>query len=250
MALRAIVFDLFDTLVDLHFERLPETQVGGQTLRGSTARLHQVCKRFMSLDLESFAAELRACDRELFETTYKVGVELPTLTRFRAFAKRLGVDDESLPQLLCDAHMGLFRSVSEAPPHHRDVLSALSRELRIGVCSNFSHTQTALDVLDEAGLRESLHAVVISEQNGYRKPRPEIFADVLEQLGTDPAETLHVGDSLVADVAGAAAARINTAWLTRRIPDPDAALSEYDGPKPEFVLADLAELVPLASDQR
>ena len=142
MALRAIVFDLFDTLVDLHWERLPETHIGGRTLRGSTAALHEIASDFVSLDLESFATELRACDRELFETTYRIGVELPTLTRFEAFAKRLGVDDENLPQLLCDAHMNLFRSVAEAPAHHAGVLSALSREFRIGLCSNFSHTQT------------------------------------------------------------------------------------------------------------
>jgi len=104
-------------------------------------------------------------------------------------------------------------------------------------------------LLEEAGLRDSIHAVVVSDTNGYRKPRPEIFADVLAQLGTAPAETLHVGDSLVADIAGAAGARINTAWLTRRVPDPDAALAEYDGPEPEHVLADLGELVSLVSDR-
>jgi FMN phosphatase YigB (HAD superfamily) len=245
MALRAIVFDLFDTLVDLHWERLPETPLG----RGSTTRLHEVVSRHRSIDLESFVEELRESDRALFETTYKLGIELPALRRMEALVERLGLAEPELPHELCEVHMGLLRSVAVHQPHHREVLAALSAGLRIGVCSNFSHAETALQVLEEAGLRDSIHAVVISETNGYRKPRPEIFADVLERLDCDPAETLHVGDSLTADVAGAAGARINTAWLTRRIPDPDAALADYDGPEPEYVLADLAELVPLVSDR-
>ena len=49
MSLRAIIFDLFDTLVDLHWERLPETPLG----RGSTTLLHQVVSRQLPIDLES-----------------------------------------------------------------------------------------------------------------------------------------------------------------------------------------------------
>jgi FMN phosphatase YigB (HAD superfamily) len=56
---------------------------------------------------------------------------------------------------------------------------------------------------------------------------------------------LHVGDSLTADVAGASARGMKTAWLTRRVPDREAALKDYDGPKPDHVIADLAELEPL-----
>jgi FMN phosphatase YigB (HAD superfamily) len=247
MALRAIVFDLFDTLVDLHFDRLPETRVRDQTLRGSTVTLHEIARDFVPLDVVAFAAELRESDRALYEHTYKVGLELPVERRFRAFAERLGVTDPDFVSRLGSAHMGVLRSVAEAPAHHREVLETLSREFRIGICSNFSDGRTARSVLDEAGLLDSFHAVVISEENGFRKPRSEIFEDVLSRLETDPAETLHVGDSLVADVAGAAGARINTAWLTRRVRDPEAALADYDGPRPEYTLADLAELVGLSA---
>ena len=245
MSLRAIVFDLFDTLVDLHWERLPETPLG----RGSATRLHEMVSEHLPIDLDAFAEELRQSDRALFEARYRAGLEVPTLQRMKALVERLGLAEPELPHALCDEHMRLLRSVAVPQPHHREVLAALAPRFLIGVCSNFSHAPSALQVLEEAGLRDSIHAVVISETNGFRKPRPEIFAEVLEQLGTEPAETLHVGDSLVADVAGAAGAHLNTAWLTRRVADPEAALADYDGPKPEHVLADLAELVPLVSDR-
>ncbi len=99
-----------------------------------------------------------------------------------------------------------------------------------------------LDVLEEYGLRSHLDAVVISESFGIRKPRHEIFDAVLKELGVEADETLHVGDNLDADVGGAARLGIHTAWITRRVPDPERALRDHEGPAPEFVIADLAEI--------
>jgi putative hydrolase of the HAD superfamily len=75
-----------------------------------------------------------------------------------------------------------------------------------------------------------------------RKPRPEIFAEALRRLEIAPEQALHVGDNLDADVAGAAALGIRTAWLTRRVSDPLAALARHAGPEPDLTIADLAEL--------
>jgi len=86
---------------------------------------------------------------------------------------------------------------------------------------------------------------VVSEDVGLRKPRAEIFAAVATHLALPPLEILHVGDSLEADVAGAAAVGQQTAWLTRRIADPEAALAAYTGPKPDHQIADLGELEAL-----
>jgi putative hydrolase of the HAD superfamily len=114
--------------------------------------------------------------------------------------------------------------------------------VRLAVCSNFSHSQTAFAVLEAAGLRWSFDAVVISDAVGFRKPRPEIFRATLGALGTEPEETLHVGDNLAADVAGAAALGMRTAWITRRVAKADEALAKHAGAKPDHVLADLREL--------
>jgi FMN phosphatase YigB (HAD superfamily) len=54
-----------------------------------------------------------------------------------------------------------------------------------------------------------------------------------------------VGDSLRADVAGASAAGLVTAWLTRRVADPDQALRGHEGPPPDHAIGDLAELPAL-----
>jgi HAD superfamily hydrolase (TIGR01459 family) len=45
------------------------------------------------------------------------------------------------------------------------------------------------------------------------KPDPAIYGPVLEMLGTAPERTLAVGDSLRTDIAGAAAAGVDSCWV-------------------------------------
>ena len=103
----------------------------------------------------------------------------------------------------------------------------------------------ALSLLDDCGFRTHLDALAISDAIGFRKPRAEIFEAVLAELSVAPEETLHVGDSLSADIGGAAPLGIRTAWITRCIADRKAALRAHEGPSPDFVIADLSEIEDL-----
>jgi HAD superfamily hydrolase (TIGR01549 family) len=246
MALRAISFDLFDTLVDLHMERLPEFEVDGRRLRGTQAILHDASRDFAQSSLADFVRLLGEVDREFREARYARDLELPTLERFAVLAARLGAAP-GLAERLTGVHMGAIRAQARVVEHHRDVLLALARRARLGVCSNFSHAATACEILADAGLLDLLDAVVISEQTGFRKPRAEIFATALERLDAAPEETLHVGDQLAADVAGAAALGMPTGWITRRVRDREASLREHTGPAPTLELSDLRELPDLAT---
>jgi len=59
-------------------------------------------------------------------------------------------------------------------------------------------------------------AIVDSGSLGIAKPDPAIFGPALEALGTDPARTLHVGDSVHFDVRGAEAAGMVAAHFDPR----------------------------------
>ncbi len=241
MPVRAILFDLFDTLVDLYMERLPESSRGGSRFGYSHSAVHAEILRHADVEFERFARELADVDRGL-RAIQAEGREISTRTRFRELALRLGVDAPGLPEALTRAHMGLLRRVAHTPPHHDRLMESLGAEYRLAICSNFSDARTALDLLEEARLLRHFDATVISEEVGWRKPRPEIFRACLERLGVGPDETLHVGDRLREDVAGASELGVRTAWLTRRVADPAAALREHVGPAPTLVLRDLAEL--------
>ncbi|KIZ15376.1 HAD family hydrolase [Streptomyces natalensis] len=68
-----------------------------------------------------------------------------------------------------------------------------------------------------AAFRNLLDRVVYSAETGAIKPEREAFAAVEHVSGLSPGQLLHVGDSLRADVTGAAAAGWHTAWLDRRM---------------------------------
>ncbi|MEV6301764.1 HAD family hydrolase [Actinoplanes sp. NPDC051861] len=61
-----------------------------------------------------------------------------------------------------------------------------------------------------------VEGVVTSEDARAYKPRPEPFLMALNKLGMDPGDVLHVGDSVDADLAGATALEIDTAFVDRR----------------------------------
>jgi HAD superfamily hydrolase (TIGR01509 family) len=242
MTIRAVVFDLFDTLVDLSMHGLPRVEIGGRSVPSTAGALHEVVAAHSDVDFERFVDALTEVDRAFRETRYAQGLELPTLERFEAVIDRLGIDAPELPGILTETHMGMIRKQVSVPENHKQVLDDLARRVRLGLCSNFSHSAMALGLLDDCGFRAHLDALVISDAIGIRKPRAEIFQAVLAELGVAPGETLHVGDSLSADVGGAAPLGIHTVWITRRIADRDAALRAHEGPAPDCVIADLSEI--------
>jgi putative hydrolase of the HAD superfamily len=124
-----------------------------------------------------------------------------------------------------------FRAYPDAPP----ALRALrARGLRLYVVSNWDVSLPA--VLAAVGLGELLDGVVTSGAVGRPKPARAIFAAALELAGAAPARTVHVGDSLEHDVAGARAAGIAAVLLRR------AAAGPTRGAGGVPTIASLAEL--------
>ena len=90
--------------------------------------------------------------------------------------------------------------------------------------------------IDRLGLTRFFDSVVISGEVGVAKPRPEIFAIALAELGNPPPnECLMIGDSLPSDIQGGANAGIPTAWFNPNRVDnptplrPTFEFSNFDG---------------------
>ncbi len=87
-------------------------------------------------------------------------------------------------------------------PEVFDTLAALRRTVpRLGILSNWGWYLPEL--CEQLGLAPYLDFVVVSARVGCSKPNPCIFREMLRQAGSTPERTLHVGDSLSADVRGA-----------------------------------------------
>jgi len=249
--IRALVFDLFDTLVDLRWDRVPHTEHAGRKLPAALRAMHTaVAEHSRGIGFEDLLEAMEASRRDFRESHLRHDREVPTGELMADVLARLSVEDAALAEELTRLHMEGIRAGVVVLDHHREVMERLGRERPLGLCSNFTHSATALAVLDQAGLRDVIHAdaLVVSDAVGWRKPHRGIFEAASRALGVAPEEVLHVGDSLRADVAGAAAQGSRTVWITRRIDDPQAALAEHEGPPPDHVIADLAELPALLDE--
>jgi putative hydrolase of the HAD superfamily len=103
-----------------------------------------------------------------------------------------------------------FRAYPEVPA----VLGRLrAAGARLAVVSNWD--VSLHDVLERTRLRALVDAVVISAVLGVAKPDPAIFRAALERLEARAAETIHVGDSVEHDVAGARAAGVEAVLVVR-----------------------------------
>jgi putative hydrolase of the HAD superfamily len=100
-------------------------------------------------------------------------------------------------------------------PEVAEVLRALrARGAALVVVSNWD--VSLHDVLVRTGLSDLVDAVVTSAEAGVAKPDPAIFHAALARAGgVAPAEALHAGDSLEADVAGARAAGLEAVLVAR-----------------------------------
>jgi putative hydrolase of the HAD superfamily len=98
-----------------------------------------------------------------------------------------------------------------------DALPALERlraaGLRTVVVSNWD--VSLHERLAETGIAARVDGAVVSAELGVAKPDPAIFAYALTLAGATPEQTIHVGDSPEADVAGARAAGIRPIFLDR-----------------------------------
>ncbi len=94
--------------------------------------------------------------------------------------------------------------------------SMRDRGTRVGLCSNAPYRVESLHgQLGFLGLESHLDAVTFSAEVGWRKPSPRIFEAAMRALGTGPASTVMVGDSEVADIAGAHAAGMRGVLIRR-----------------------------------
>ena len=97
-----------------------------------------------------------------------------------------------------------------------DVLPCLDalRSCPLGIISNGSGEQQRRK-LHRLGIADRFDVVVISEEVGIWKPKPEIFWEACRQAEMEPGDCMYVGDSLATDALASQAAGLRGVWLNR-----------------------------------
>jgi FMN phosphatase YigB (HAD superfamily) len=239
---RAVLFDLFDTLVRFDRERLPAVALSGRVVRSTVGHLHPILGAWApEVTLEALYAALLASWQEAERLRAIDNREIAGAERFSYLLRHLGLDPSAcppqlVPQLLEAHRRGLSRA-AEFPAAHGPLLAELAGRYRLAVVSNFDYTPTAIGILEAAGVAGLFETVVVSDAVGWRKPAPAIFAAALDRLGLSAAEALFVGDRADIDVLGAQRMGMHAVWLNPE----GSGLPEGVAP-PEFEIRDLLEL--------
>ena len=201
---RAVVFDLWDTLVDW--------DVPGW------ARLQDSMAALAGVEPAEFARRWR-------ETH-----EARSLGTLPDYLRSLGVDEELVPRF-ASMRLEWARAALVPRPGAVETLEDLrARGFRLGMVSVCSEEVPALwEETRFAGLFDS---TVFSCSVGLRKPDPRIYLLACEQLAVEPAEALFVGDGANDELAGAERVGMRSVLVHRAGEEPGwPEVRDWAGPR-------------------
>ena len=199
------------------------------------------------LDRNEFAQKFNEIISEYYRVRAIDMIEKPVegnLQKTLALFGLEGIPDNHL-QAAVEAMYTFTESWWKIEPDTHETLSKLKKAgYRLALISNASNSPDLNRLVDNHHLRHYFELVVISADEGIRKPDPRIFANTLAKMGVSAENAVMVGDTLPADILGAKMSNIKSIWITRRANR--AENNELvDLIKPDHSISDLASLIPL-----
>jgi FMN phosphatase YigB (HAD superfamily) len=241
-AYAAVIFDMFDTLVNFKNVHLPLVQVNGREVRSTSPFVYEVLKPLCAtLPFEDFFYAFVASYQAAEEIRKREQREVTVRERFQMLFTRLqipeGPDAAALMEAGMAEHSRQLARAMEFPESHRVLLDRLQPRYRFGIVSNFDHGPTVETALALYGIRDRFETVVVSADTGWRKPHKEIFQEAFRRMEIGPADAIFIGDTPEVDVLGAQAVGMDVIWIddgTKDLP--------VGNPPPTHTVASLLEV--------
>ena len=128
----------------------------------------------------------------------------------------------------------------ELRPYAEKLLKRIKDQFKLGLISNFTYAPVVYASLRNLGINHFFNTVVVSAENGRRKPHPRIFQDTLAKLQVRAKEAVFIGDSPLEDIKGAKGVGLKTVFVVSQFFSLKS-LSESDQ-KSDIVANDLGEI--------
>ncbi|KGN36697.1 HAD family hydrolase [Knoellia subterranea] len=164
--------------------------------------------------------------------------------RIDEIGRWLGSEEVVEPARFFALYEPAFHEALEAFDDVHPTVAALRESGRaVGILTNSSadYTDTKLAA---SGLDGVFDVICSRDTLGFGKPDPRAFHEACRRLGTDPSETLYVGDDLHTDPLGANGAGMPAAWLVRdgHVAEADRKVVSAHGIPVVSGLAEVADL--------
>ena len=204
MAIRAVLFDLDDTLFD-HRGAAERGLRAWLTGLGLDDALEDHAERWFALEAHHHERYQRG---EITHTGQR-------RARVRAFLPGWDLADDAIADETFAGYLACYRAAWSAFADAAAALeTALAAELPVGILTNGDQAIQE-EKVRRTGLAPFGVPVFASSSLPAAKPEPAAFAAACEQLGVEPASCVMVGDSLVHDVGGAARAGLASVLVDR-----------------------------------
>lgn len=128
---------------------------------------------------------------------------------------------------------------------HATLQQLLDANYKLAIITNASDAWDVNNLIDNHSLRKYFDCVLISAEEGIRKPDSRIFARAAQQLGVELDECVMVGDTLNADILGAHACGIKAVWVKRRKNEVDTSALTNKDLVPDAEIDNLEALLPI-----
>jgi len=231
--IEAVTFDLWNTLIE-------NRDYTDQRIAYLIAELGKAGHQFTRSEVSEAVTSSLTYVYRVWETENRRFV--PNEERLDHILGKLRV--QQLPEDTRGNIVAYFEEVA-LPDHPRllegvkETLECLRPRFKMGIISDSGFTPARIlrKIVAKNGILDLFDTTLFSDETGYNKPHRVMFETVLSALSAKPSETLHVGDLLQTDVAGAKAFGMKAAWLNREGKGPDEAH------KPDFSIRSLREIV-------
>ncbi len=220
MKIKGIIFDLGSTLIRFTGDW---SEIGRRSLAALADELE---RRGLRLRREPFLRDLDRALHAYYQRRDEDYIEHTTASILCKVLASHGVDrpgDEFIRPAL-EAMYAVSEQAWEPMPGLHEVLQALRDSgRRLGMISNAGDSHNVQRLIDKVGIRPYFDPILISAQEGIRKPHPELFARVLAAWQLPPERVVMVGDLLEADILGAQQAGIHQIWLKEAATIPESS---------------------------
>jgi len=232
MRVKAVLFDLFNTLVLLESDEVFYT--------ACLRRIHEfLARNGINIPFEEFRRTYFEVRNRLYAETEKSLEEPHFNVRVSLVLQRFGYDFDVSSPVVVGATLAFtdeFMKYVHLDPDTITVLRVLHGKYKLGLVSNFAIPECASRLLDKFGLNEFFDVVLVSGAINKRKPSSEIFERALKALGVNSSEAVFVGDMLGLDVKGAKNVGMKAVLIERRPSE------EILSVKPDRIIKSLREL--------